>query len=310
LRDIKYTELVFKLKFLENVTLPKYKVLMLNGALLNILLSLYCINKRKCDSCNIVSRCLIQKLLGNSYEANKPLILQSHNIQPYYLIDCSNEKRSFNQDQEFTFSIRLINEAIDYISQFIYAFDQSGSIGLGESRAKYNLIGVYNNKDSPIFENGILYEANIHIQYISDYIRCRKQSVKGPASLEFITPFRPDQTSFRPYFNVNDLYYSVKNRLKNLGVIEEQDIKLLDQFGNDENITSFSLNIIKQSYPIKKLGQEETIIGFKGKINFSREAHNLIDYLIACEKICIGNHIILGYGRFTIEGEGQDVNEL
>lgn len=170
LRDIKYTELVFKLQFIENVKLPKYKILMLNGALLNILLNCYCINERKCISCSILTKCLIQKLLGNSYEANKPLILQSHNIKPYYLIDCSNEGRSFNQNEGLIFNIRLINEGIDYISQFIYAFDQLGSIGLGENKAKYYLTGIYNNKGNPIFQNGMLYETNILIEYISNYI--------------------------------------------------------------------------------------------------------------------------------------------
>lgn len=306
MRDIKYTELVFKLQFIENVKLPKYKILMLNGALLNILLNCYCINERKCISCSILTKCLIQKLLGNSYEANKPLILQSHNIKPYYLIDCSNEGRSFNQNEGLIFNIRLINEGIDYISQFIYAFDQLGSIGLGENKAKYYLTGIYNNKGNPIFQNGMLYETNILIEYISNYIAYKKQSIiKGVTTLLFTMPFQPDQTNFKPYFAINDLRNSIRNRLKSLNVIEE-DEKLLDAFLDDRNIINFRLNIIRNNYPIKELGRKETILGFKGKINFSQEAYNLIDYLIACEKLCIGSHIIFGYGRLTVKGEGQD----
>lgn len=307
MRDIKYTELVFKLKFIENVTLSKYKILMLNGALLNTLLKFYCINKRDCSSCSIVSKCLIQNLLGNNYEANKPLILQSYNIRPYYLIDCSDEKRKFKENQELTFSIRLINEAIDYLSHFIYVFDQLGIIGLGPNKAKYDLIGIYNNKGNPIFENGMLNENNINIEYISDSISYKKPFIKESATLVLITPFAPNQISFMPYLSIS---HFIKDRLMNFNAIEEQDMKLLDAFVDDENITSFNLSIVKQNYPIKKLEQKETIYGFKGEINFSQGVNNLMDYLIACEKLCIGSHIIFGYGRFTIKGEGQDARKF
>lgn len=304
MREIKYTELIFKLKFIEDTVLPKYKVLMLNGALLNFLLSLYCINRRKCNDCNIYSTCLIQKILGNNYEADKPLILQSHNIQPYYLIDCDDEKTNFSQNQELIFNIRLINEAIDYISQFMYIFEQLGNIGLGPNRAKYCLVGIYNNRNRPIFENGILYEANIYIKNISDYIIHRKSSIKDKIALAFVTPYIPERIDISSFISVNNLFYSIKNRFNSLNVIEKKDIDILDTFEDDKNFINFDLNIVKRSYPINKLKQNKTIIGFKGEISFSNKFYKFLDYLIACEKLNIGGRILLGYGRFAIKGEG------
>ncbi len=304
LRDIKYAELVFRLEFLEDSVLPKYKVLMLNGALLNVLLSLYCINKRKCNGCNILSKCLIQKILGDNYEADKPLILQSHYMQPYYLIDCNDNRICFRQNQELTFSIRLINKAIDYISQFIYIFDQLGNIGLGPNRAKYSLIGIYNDQKKPVFQNGILHEENIHIKSISDYIAYRKSHIKDKITLMFTTPYIQEQDHLNFFINVNNLFYSIKNRLNSLNVIEEKDMELLDEFEDDKNSINFNLNIVKRNYLISKLKQNKTIVGFKGEISFSNEFYKLLDYLIACEKLNIGGHILLGYGRLAIKGEG------
>ena len=304
MREIKYTELIFKLKFIEDTVLPKYKVLMLNGALLNFLLSLYCINRRKCNDCNIYSTCLIQKILGNNYEADKPLILQSHNIQPYYLIDCDDKKINFSKNQKLIFSIRLINEAIDYISQFIYIFDQLGNIGIGQNKAKYHLKGIYNNRNKPVFENGILYEANIYAKNISDYIAHRKSSIKDKITLVFTTPYIQEQIRLNSFISVNNLFYSIKNRLNSLDAIEEKDVDVLGTFEDDENFINFNLNIVKRIYPINNLKQNRTIIGFKGEISSSKEFYKFLDYLIACEKLNIGGHILLGYGRFAIKGEG------
>lgn len=303
MHEIKYSELVFRIRFIDDAVLPKNKTLMLNGALLNVLLNLYCINKRVCSNCNITSSCLIQNMLGNNYEANKPLILQSHNIQPYYMIDCDDENRNFNRDEKLTFSIRLINEAVDYISQFIYAFKQISNIGLSQNRAQYIFEGVYNNKKVPIFENGVFYESNIHIEYISDYITYRKSSIKDNIVLLFYTPFIIEQANFDSFFSAGKLFYCIKSRLKNLNVLEQYDTALLGVSEDRKCINNYNLNYTKRIYPIKELNQKKEIFGFKGKISFSEKAYDIVDYLIACEKLYIGSHILLGYGRYTIKGD-------
>jgi len=303
LYEIKYSELVFKVKFSEDAVLPKHKTLMLNGALLNVLVDLYCIHKRICRSCSIVSRCLIQKLLGNGYEADKPLILQTYNLQPYYVIDCNDENKNFQQDQELTFSIRLFHEAIDYISQFIYAFQQIGSTGLSKNKARYTVIGIYNNQNRPIFENGVFQESNIHIEYISDYITWRKSCIKNNVALLFTTPFILEQANFHYFFDIDNLFYSIKERLRNFGALEQQDTVWLGAFDEQKYIVHCTLHLVKQIYPIKALNFNKVIIGLKGEIKFSKKAYDLIDYLIACEKLCIGSHILLGYGRYIIKGD-------
>lgn len=304
--DINYTELVFKLKFTEDAVLPIHKVSMLNGALLNILLSLYCINNRKCNDCDIVNRCLIQKLLGGKFDADKPLILQNQNLYPSFLIDCDNKAKRFRQDQELIFNVRLLNEAVDYISQFIYAFDQIGSIGIGKNRSKYSLIGIYNNQNRPVFENGILHEGNILSESIADFISRKKRSLVGAVALFFTSPFGMEQTSLGSYFH--NLLNSIKNRLYNLGALEEKDLEILDTLDGQQYITNFKLKIIKRNYQIEKIGQSKTVTGVEGKISLSQQTCSLIDYLIACEKLCIGSHIILGNGRFTVKGEGQNAS--
>jgi len=254
--------------------------------------------------CNIFSTCFIQQLLGSNYEADKPLILQSHNIQPYFLIDCGNKKTHFNRNNELIFSIRLINKATDYVSQFIYVFDQLGSIGLGQNKSKYCLMGIYNNQNRPIFENGILYEQNIYIENISDYIIYRKPSIKEQITLAFTTPYIQEQIHLKSFISINNLFYSIKNRLNSLNAVEEKDIDLLNGFKDEKKFINFNVNIIKRSYSIKKLKQNKTIVGFTGRVTFSKEFHRFLDYLIACEKLNIGGHILLGYGRFAIKGEG------
>ncbi|NLY76726.1 MAG: hypothetical protein GX080_01395 [Tissierellia bacterium] len=302
MQNIKYTELVFKLKFLENTFLPKHKVLMLNGALLKVLLNLYCINDKECSTCKIFSRCFIQKLLGNRYQANKPLILQSSSIQPYYLIECNHKGTSFNQDQELIFKIRLLDKAIDYVSQFIYVFEQLSNIGIGKNRSKYQLIGIYNNKKMPIFEDGIFFEDNISIEYIWDYIGHRRSPVGDRVTLVFVTPFVMSNISLNPLINMHNFCYSIENRFKSLNILEEEDVRLLAAFEADNIINNYDLNIIKSQYPMEKLQKRKVIIGYKGKIDFILKRQDFIDYLIACEKLSIGSHILLGYGRFIIKG--------
>jgi len=186
----------------------------------------------------------------------------------------------------------------------MYIFEQLGNIGLGPNRAKYCLVGIYNNRNRPIFENGILYEANIYIKNISDYIIHRKSSIKDKIALAFVTPYIPERIDISSFISVNNLFYSIKNRFNSLNVIEKKDIDILDTFEDDKNFINFDLNIVKRSYPINKLKQNKTIIGFKGEISFSNKFYKFLDYLIACEKLNIGGRILLGYGRFAIKGEG------
>ena len=305
LQDIKYTELVFKLRFLEDVKLPKYKTSMLNGALLSILSNLYCINNKKCKECNITSRCIIQRLLGSNYDAQIPLILQDTDIYPYYIVNCKNERTNFIKYQELIFSIKLIDYAIDYISQFIYAFELLGEVGLGRIKAKYELIGVYDDKGQPIFEEGILYESNINVKSIIDYVNRRRESIHGQISLEFLTPYVIDKKySRQSNYNINNIYFSVINRLTSLNFLNENDKKLLFLLPNSGIISEFSLSIIKRNYPIKEKNQDEVIIGFKGKVCFIKEADKYLDFLLACENLSIGAYILLGYGNLIIKGEG------
>lgn len=305
LQDIKYTELMFKLRFLENTNLPRYKTLMLNGALLSILSKLYCINDKKCNDCKIVSRCIIQRLLGSNYEAHIPLVLQGDRFFPYYIVNCNNERTSFNKCQELVFSVKLIDHAIEFTSQFIYAFDFLGEVGLGRAKAKYDLIGIYNNKDQPIFEKGILHESNITIKSILDYINQRKESIHGQISLEFLTPYVVEKKYKNDFdLNIHNIFFSIRNRLTSLKFLCEKDMELLFQLLDSGIISKSSLSIIKIDYPIKEKNQSEIIIGFKGKICFTKEAYEYLNFLLACENLSIGAHILLGYGKFIIKGEG------
>ena len=110
-----------------------------------------------------------------------------------------------------------------------------------------------------------MHEENIHIKSISDYIAYRKSHIKDKITLMFTTPYIQEQDHLNFFINVNNLFYSIKNRLNSLNVIEEKDMELLDEFEDDKNSINFNLNIVKRNYLISKLKQNKTIVGFKGK---------------------------------------------
>lgn len=304
LLDTEYCELNFQLKLLDDSKLPQYKNSMLVGAFLNGMLNLYCFNKKDCKRCQSKNICSIQVLLNNNFNAQKPLVLQSEKIQPLFLIKCIDRKTNFKKDSILKFNVVLIGQAIDFLSQFIYIFDKLGDVGIGSNKSKYLLEGIYNQKGQPIYKDGYLYEENININRLSSYINMRKRSIKKVKKIEFITPYiKIEEKNNYIDLNMDNMFQAIEVRLRTLNILENLDRERFKLIKQNTYIKSFHFSLIKRKYFIKKQNTYKSIIGFKGSIEFKDNAIEYIDYLLACEKMLIGNNILLGFGEYVVKEE-------
>lgn len=302
--DTEYCELNFQLKLLDDSKLPRYKNSMFVGAFLNEMLNLYCFNNRNCEECQSKNICSIQVLLNNNFDAHKPLIFQSEKIQPLFLIKCSDRKTDFNKNSSLRFTVILIGQAIDFLSQFIYIFDRLGDIGIGKKKTKYLLEGVYNQKGDPVYKDGYLYEKNINKNRLYHYIDKRKKSIKKIKKIEFITPYiKIEEKNNYIDLNIDNIFQAIEIRLRKLNILEDLDVERLELLNQNTYIKSFYFNLIKRKYFIKKQNTYKFIIGFKGNIEFQDIMIEYIDYLLACEKMLIGSNILLGFGEYVVKEE-------
>lgn len=299
--DIRYCEVDFRIKFLEETILPKYKNSMLIGALVNKLMYLYCINNKECGKCNIKNNCIIQILMGFNFTGNRPLVEQCKDIFPNFILVCNSSKTKYYKETSLEFRILFLGKATNFISQFIYAFDTLGSEGIGKSKSKYILEGVYNDAGIPIYEKGYFYDNKIQTNSLIQYIESRKSKIKMGKGLYLKTPF-----NFRGNiidFNLESIFIAIFNRLEGLNIISDEDRQKLKKLLRLNLIENFKVNIINRKYLINREERYIQIIGFKGRIGFNEAINEYLDYILACEKIHVGSNILLGFGNFNVKEE-------
>ncbi|GFR35919.1 hypothetical protein [Thermobrachium celere] len=135
--DIKYIKLNFKIKFERCGKLPKYKMSALRGGMGQVLMKKFCIEEKPdCNNCLFNNRCAVVEILSPKMEVDLPFM---KNVQTSYLgliIECTDFREDFFQDDVLEFSVILFNNLFNYGGHIIYAFDALGKIGLGKKKTK------------------------------------------------------------------------------------------------------------------------------------------------------------------------------
>lgn len=108
---------------------------------------------------------------------------------PFIITPPLDDKREYQKGEEISLELILVWKSIDYLSYFIYTFDELGKIGVGRGKGKYELVYV---KDS---EGKIIYSSQdkiLHNRYnpltIADIYTYGISS--SEISLESLTPTR------------------------------------------------------------------------------------------------------------------------
>lgn len=111
-----------------------------------MLLRANCIRDRNCETCDFESECIVQRTMYSKFEEKPAYITKGDSIG--YVIECENYQEEFEAGEAMQFHLMLFGKTIVYFNQYLQAFFALGMQGIGKYQARFEIIGVTNEKNS------------------------------------------------------------------------------------------------------------------------------------------------------------------
>ncbi len=202
----------FVIRPVDKLGLPPYKGATLRGGFGYAFKDLVCIKPdRHCPNCLIQDHCSYYQIFETPVPKGAQMMRKyNHAPHPFVLTPPLDERTEFTADDELTFELVLIGQAIDYLPYFIYVFDDLGRRGIGRNRDKFTLLRVEAYVPEPSASPRLCVESSLEFQTIyngstktlTDFTPLSfadihqssfliRNSIKGPSlTLNFLTPVR------------------------------------------------------------------------------------------------------------------------
>lgn len=248
-------------------------------------------------------------MMGRGFNKNMPLAMQDK-VLPGFYINCSDLRTDFNENDTLEFDVEIFEKLTESYVLFIFIFETIGESGLGPYKAQYKLLSVSDEGGEIVFKDSVLLKKPL-VNDIHAYITSRKvflNNVKNTCRMFLLSPLALFSKNFNEFdekmviLNAKSLAYTIKERLSSLDLLQKEDEEKLNELANDEKtITMINMKFGKIKYYIQ-INREYVIIPyFRGYVLFDAKRFNYwLEYLIACEKLCIGRNILLGFGRYIM----------
>lgn len=108
--NIRYTILHFKLQFMEDTRVVKYKSSALRGGIGEMLLRSHCIKNRQCEKCDFESQCIVQQIMYSKFEHSPDFMHSGDGVG--YIIECFDRKCNFKKGDYLELSLTLFGKII------------------------------------------------------------------------------------------------------------------------------------------------------------------------------------------------------
>lgn len=301
--DIRYVDLKFTVRVLEDSLLPVHKISALRGGMGQMLLLQNCIGDRNCDCCGFVSECLVRRMMYSTFEIQPKFAQKGNSIG--YVLECGNHKEAFKAGERFTFQLLLYGKTIAYFSQFLQAFHMLGQYGLGKHAAKFEIVSVENSMGQTLVDENNVYLHRLGIRTIGDYAENRSKQLAEHGCgnrMEFQTPVTLKyQGAFCQEFQSEAIFHSVLRRIYSFDCFEglpvpllsfeRQFPELLEQEVRTASVRRYSSTAKEKMY----------LKGICGYVVFDSLPEELQLALLAGERLHIGKNTSFGFGQYRLK---------
>ncbi|ALX09726.1 hypothetical protein M972_112830 [Acetivibrio thermocellus AD2] len=252
---------------------------------------------------------MIFEMMGEKFDKNAPIAMQS-DVFPRFIINCRDGRTIFKENDTLEFELIIFDNLTELFIQYIYVFETIGQSGLGPEKARYELLSVSDGKGNIIYKNTLL-TGNAPVSDIREYISSRldyclnnRKNISRMTLLSSVMLNSDCKNGNKKvfFFSAEAFSYSIRERLSRLNVLEKEDEEKLNELLSDKRIINgINMKLTKIDYYIQNEQKTVTFPRFKGYIVFDIERINsYLDYFFACEKLCIGQNILLGFGRYVM----------
>jgi len=292
--------------------LPYYKGSTFRGVFGRALKKVVCaLKKQKCDTCLLYTKCVYAQVFETPVSTNSKDSRIASPPHPFVIEPPLTGKTYFPAESTFDFALLLMGEVNNFISYFIYAFEQMGRIGIGKKinghrgrflleNVRCNEAVIYSSYDQKLKMSGPVGKLELKETKISpDKNICLKLNLKTPLRLKFANKFQADL----PF------HLLVRAMLRRIS-------SLMNVYGNGEPPLDYS-GLVKKAQAVKtaeknllwydwqrySFRQDKKMLmgGITGSVTYDGcigEYLSLIDF---CEQVHLGKQTTFGLGKIELE---------
>ncbi len=301
--DIRYVDLKFTARVLEDSILPANKISALRGGMGQMLLLQNCIGDRNCECCGFADECLVRRMMYSTFEIQPKFAKRGNSIG--YVMECGNHKEAFKAGERFTFQLLIYGKTIAYFSQFLQAFHMLGQYGLGKHEVRFEVLKVENGMGQTLVDRNNVYLRRLGIRTIGAYVESRSKQLAEHGCgnrMEFQTPVTIKyRGEFIREFQSEAIFHSVLRRIYSFDCFEGLPVPLmsfdrelpeiLEQEARAASIPRYSSTVKGKMY----------LKGICGHVVFDHLQEELRLVLLAGEKLHIGKNTSFGFGQYRLK---------
>jgi len=294
----------FELKTEQPFYLPAYAGSMMRGGFGRSFRRISCAFGRKpCEECMLRSRCFYHRIFetttdkpGRPFQTTHPYI-----IRPIQKLGGKEEA------EVLSLEVTLMDDALDALPHFVYAFIEFGRFGMGKERAQFELDRVVSKGDI-LYQNG---DSNIELpaepMILDSFMEPVPDSVQQ-VQLRFLTPVRAKiRQRYRSKLSFQDIVRLSTRRVRVLSrALEREDPftektnKLMEQALDVRTVSSNCRWFDWRRYSSRQQ-QAMHLGGVVGEMSFAGDLTPYVPLLKAGEILHIGKNTSFGLGKVEVE---------
>ncbi|MFW6270157.1 MAG: CRISPR system precrRNA processing endoribonuclease RAMP protein Cas6 [Bacillota bacterium] len=306
--NLDYLKLNIIIQLQEDMVLPRFPAITVRGGFGNVLKKLFCSEERDdCINCPHVKSCIFTYIFKTAISGQAEVRNNSQLVAPPYIINVpyTKNKKKYKKGELLELELTILGKAIDYLSYFVYAFEELGKEGLGQERSAYKILYISNSEDI-IYKNGELQKEIEADTYVKDLEipDIRTDNI----ILDFTTPFRieKDGKLLRRNFSFELILRNILRRLDSityfyLGYKLELDfhswIKKARNVKQEGENLNFYDNIRYSRHSKRKIWMG----GYTGTLEFSGNITPFIPFLQLGSIVHIGKKCVFGMGGYSLK---------
>lgn len=174
-KQIRYTQLHFGVRMVEDTALVRHKTSALRGGIGEMLLRGNCIADRNCEMCGFAHECIVQRFMYSEFEGAPDFAQGRTSVG--YIIFCNDKRKEFRAGDLLTFTVTLFGKTIVYFSQILNAVHMLGVLGLGKNESRFRIAFVRNLCGEPILMDDKILMDRYKWETLGEYISLRKKSI-------------------------------------------------------------------------------------------------------------------------------------
>lgn len=300
---IRYVDLKFTLVLLDDCVLPKYKTSALRGGMGQMLLAQNCIRDGQCECCDFERECPVRRMMYSQYEIRPRFATRGDSMG--YVVECSDFREYFDAGDVLEFHLLLYGKTIVYFSQFLQAFYMLGQSGLGKEHGRFEIVKVENDLGQCVVDGPKVYLEELGVRSVQNYVLERKKQFECcniQNKLWFQTPTTLKyQGEFLEKFQEEAIFKSVLRRIYSFNCFEGWEMEYPEL--EEELPKIVEQKTIFTAIPRFSSTQEGKmkLKGIRGYAIFDSLSEELINILLAGEKLHIGKNTSFGFGKYILQ---------